>query len=146
MTQPLYRYVGSGATLESLRAHAARLAQLQGLVDQALPPYLAGMCHVANLKGDELILHAGSGAVAAKLRQSTPRLLNALAGHGVLLSAIKVATRPPPAVAPRREPTLRSVSTGTQDHLQALAQDLPEDAPLRQALERFMRHCRTRED
>lgn len=143
MTQPLHRFVGNGAALDNLRVHAARLSQLQAHVSQALPPYLAGLCHVANLKDDVLILHAGNGAIAAKLRQAAPRLLNALAGQGVMLSAIKVATRPPETRPAPREPTIRAVSTSTQHELHALATHLPEDDPLRQALERFVQNSRT---
>jgi len=143
MTQPLHRFVGNGAALDNLRVHAARLSQLQAHVSQALPPYLAGLCHVANLKDDVLILHAGNGAIAAKLRQAAPRLLNALVGQGVMLSAIKVATRPPETRPAPREPTRRAVSTGTQHELHALAAHLPEDDPLRQALERFIQNSRT---
>jgi len=145
MTQPLHRFVGTGATLDNLRVHAARLGRLQAQVNDALPPYLASLCHVANLKDGVLILHAGNGAIAAKLRQAAPRLLNALVGQGVVLSGVKVATRPPAAKAPVREPTIRSVSADTQHGLEALAGHLPEDDPLRKALERFVRNSRTDE-
>ena len=146
MTQPLHRFVGTGETLESLSAHAARLSQLQRHVSDALPPYLAGLCHVANLKDNVLILHAGNGAVAAKLRQAAPRLLNALAAQGILLADIKVATRPPQSAPAARAPLDRSVSHHTQDELHALAEKLPEGDPLRDALERFVRNTRTRDD
>ncbi|QID17039.1 DUF721 domain-containing protein [Nitrogeniibacter mangrovi] len=146
MAQPLDRYVGTGDTLQRLQAHAARLLRLQAHVDAALPPYLAGLCRVANLKEDVLVLHAGNGAVAAKLRQAAPRLINALAAHGIILSAVKVATRPPETRPTRPEPAVRSVSHDTCDGLQDLATHLPEDDPLRQALERFVQHSRTREE
>ncbi len=146
MTQPLHRFVDAGATLESLSAHAARLSQLQRHVSDALPPYLAGLCHVANLKENVLILHAGNGAVAAKLRQAAPRLLNALAAQGVVLADIKVATRPAETAPAAPEPLNRTVSHHTQDELHELAEHLPEGDPLREALERFVRSTRTRED
>jgi len=146
MAQPLNRFVGSADTLDQLKAHATRLARLQTHVEEALPPYLAGLCHVANIKDDVLVIHASNGAIAAKLRQAAPRLINALAGHGVILSSVKVATRPPERVAQAREPVIRDVSPDTCDGLNALAAHLPEDDPLRKALERFVQHSRTREE
>ena len=146
MTQPLHRFVGTGASLESLAAHATRLTQLQRHVSEALPPYLAGLCHVANLKDNVLILHAGNGAAAAKLRQAAPRLLNALAAQGIILAAIKVATRPPAAAPATHAPLNRSLSHHTQDGLHELAERLPDGDPLRDALERFVHSTRTRAD
>ncbi len=146
MTQPLNRFVGRADTLDRLKAHASRLTRLQTHVAEALPPYLAGLCHVANLKDDVLVIHANNGAIAAKLRQAAPRLLNALVAQGVVLSSIKVATRPPASVPPARPPTIREVSHDTCETLHDLAAHLPEDDPLRKALERFVQHSRTRED
>lgn len=146
MTQPLNRFVGNADTLDRLKAHASKLASLQRHVADALPPYLAGLCHVANIKDDVLIIHANNGAIAAKLRQAAPRLVNALAAQGVILSSIKVATRPPSSAPPAREPVIRDVSHGTCESLNDLATHLPEDDPLRKALERFVQHSRTRTD
>lgn len=146
MTQPIDRFVVQADTLDRLKAHATRLGRLQRHVADALPPYLAGLCHVANLKDDVLIIHANNGAIAAKLRQAAPRLLNALAAQGVVLSSIKVATRLPDSLPPTREPVIRHVSHDTCDTLNALAEHLPEDDPLRKALERFVQHSRTRGD
>lgn len=142
MTQRLERFAGDGTALDRLRAHAARLMQLQQIVLAELPPYLADSCHVANLKEDVLLIHAATGAVAAKLRQATPRLINSLAMQGVLVSSIKIATRPVRPTPPPRPPTQRAVSTQTQDALRTLAGHLPDDDPLRKALERFVRRSR----
>jgi len=146
MTQPLIRFVGSADTLDRLKAHASRLTRLQAHVTDALPPYLAGLCHVANIKDDVLVIHAHNGAIAAKLRQAAPRLINALAAHGVIVSAIKVATRPPQGAPSGREPVIRDVSHDTCNGLNALAEHLPEGDPLRKALEHFVQFSRTRED
>ncbi len=142
MSKPLRRFVDAGSTLENLRMHAQRLIELQRHVEAALPAPLAAVCHVANLKGDTLLIHADNGAVAAKLRQATPSLVEALAAQGVQLAAIKIATRPAHTAPPERPPTHRAVSGRTQHDMQTLADQLPQDDPLRQALERFMRQSR----
>ncbi|MCB1959051.1 MAG: DUF721 domain-containing protein [Rhodocyclaceae bacterium] len=147
MTQPLHRFAGTGSALESLHAHAERLGALQRLVETALPDHLAGLCHVANLKGDTLLIHADSGAVAAKLRQCAPQLLNALAGQGVVLAAIRIATRPAQRIRPEARPvTVRAISQRTRAGMDTLAATLPSDDPLRAALERFVRHSRGEEE
>ncbi|MBT0962484.1 DciA family protein [Denitromonas iodatirespirans] len=143
MTQRLDRFAGDGTALDRLRAHAARLMQLQQIVLAELPPYLADSCHVANLKDDVLLIHAATGAVAAKLRQATPRLVNTLAMQGVRISSIKIATRPVRPTPPPKPPTQRIVSTQAQDALRSLADHLPDDDPLRKALERFVRRSRS---
>lgn len=142
MSQPLRRFVDAGSNLESLRDHAQRLIELQHHVNAALPATLAAACHVANLKGDTLLIHADNGAVAAKLRQATPRLVEALAQHGVRLASIKIATRPAHAAPPQRPPTRRTVSGYAQQGMQTLADQLPADDPLRKALERFVTRSR----
>jgi len=142
MTQRLDRFAGEGSALDRLRAHVSRLGRLQQIVLTELPPYLADSCHVANLKEDVLLIHAATGAVAAKLRQATPRLLNTLAMQGVMVRSIKIATRPVNPAPPPKPPEQRTVSGQTQDALRSLASGLPADDPLRAALERFVRRSR----
>lgn len=62
------------AGIARLSAHAARLLRLHRLFEAALPPSLSGAARVANLRLGKVIVHADNGAVAAKLRQITPRL------------------------------------------------------------------------
>lgn len=140
MTQPLDRYVQSADPLSRLREHAERLTRLQAILARELPPHLAEVCGVANLKGDELVIHARGGAVAARLKQMAPSLVEAFAAQGVLLASIKVRVEvrnpaPPPPAAPQR-----AVSPATQDGLAELASTLPEASPLAQALRRFVGH------
>ena len=142
MSQPLRRFVDAGSTLENLRVHAQRLVELQHHVDAALPAALAATCHVANIKDGTLLIHADNGAVAAKLRHATPRLLEALCAQGVPLVSVKIATRPVRAAPPERPPPHRTVSSHTQQDMQTLASRLPPDDPLRRALEHFVNRSR----
>lgn len=142
MSQPLRRFVDAGSTLDNLREHAQRLIGLQQHVDAALPAALAAACHVANMRDGTLLIHADNGAVAAKLRQATPRLAEALGAQGVPLAGIKIAIRPIHAAPPERPPTRRAVSSHAQQDMQSLANRLPPDDPLRMALERFVTRSR----
>jgi Dna[CI] antecedent DciA-like protein len=138
MTQPLDRYFRSADALSRLAEHAARLIRLQAILSRELPPLMAESCGVANLKQDELVIHARSGAVAARLKQMLPSLLQAYARQGVLLAGIQVRVEvrnptPAPPAVPRRD-----ISAQTRGGLAQLANTLPADAPLAQALRRLV--------
>ena len=138
-TSSINKYLGSGDTLARLQAHAGRLLRLQVRLEALLPDYLAGACRVANLKDDELIIHADGAGVVVKLRQAVPSLLADFARAGIPLRDIKVkvamqAFRPPPVEVPHR-----SVSDATRSGLGDLASQLPADSPLAKALQRFVR-------
>lgn len=139
MAISLDRFIGQAETLQQLKAHAARLSRLESQLQAALPTPLAASCHVANLRDGDLVVHADSGAAAAKLRQSLPSLVAALQAAGAPVGTIRVRVkpveyRPAPAAAPTRE-----VSASTLQHLAALTHALPADSPLAGALQRFLR-------
>jgi len=137
-TSPIDTYLGSGDALARLQAHAGRLLRLQRQLAGLLPDYMADACRVANLKGEELVIHVNSAGLAVKLRQAVPSLLADFARSGVLLRDIKVKVsvpeyRPaPPPVTPRH------VSESTRSGLGELAASLPADSPLAKALRRFV--------
>ena len=138
-TNPIDTYLGSGDSLARLQAHAGRLLRLQRQLASLLPDYMAAACKVANLKGEELVIHVESAALAVKLRQAVPSLLADFARIGVLLRDIKVKVavpeyRPPAPPAPDRH-----VSESTRSGLGSLAETLPADSPLAKALRRFVR-------
>lgn len=77
------RRPASPSRLGSILQHAAYLAQLQRLLENALEPALAGHFQVANARENRLILLAASSAWATRLRMQTAEVLTALyrAGH-----------------------------------------------------------------
>ena len=142
MASPLERFIGQADTLQQLQAHATRLTRLEALLQRCLPGHLAATCHVANLRETSLVIHAESGAAAAKLRQALPSLLRRLRDEGAQVEDIKVRVKPVeyrPAAPP---PTLRQVSAQSRDELDALAASLPPDSPVADALRRLVRHSR----
>lgn len=145
MSKPLHRFLASGDALARLQDHASRLLRLQRCLEAALPPALAAASRVANLKGDTLVIRTDSGAVAARLRQMTPGLLEHFAAAGHVLTEIRVRVAPYAATW-QRPPTERQLSPGARRHLEGFAATLPADAPLREALERLARRSRSTED
>ena len=87
-TSPIDNFLGSGDALSRLQAHAGRLMRLQRQLEALLPDYMAAACKVANLKGEDLVIHVESAGLAVKLRQAVPTLLADFARAGVLLRAL----------------------------------------------------------
>lgn len=144
MTQSIDRYFSKGNSLAHMQAHAARLLRLQGQLRRLLPDYLGEACQVANLKDECLVVHVTSAALTVKLRQAVPSLLMEFARMGVALKDIKVKVTMPEYRPAPQAPEARSVSAETQAQLQALASQLPPDAPLARALQKLVARSRTR--
>ncbi len=142
MTQLLQRYLGGGDALARLQDHAARLRRLQGAFERCLPPLLAASCKVGNLKGDTLVVFAQGNAVAVKLKQMAPSVLEKLAGQGHALQDIQVRVAVHQPAAWRPAPMERSISAEGRRSLTDFAATLPADSPLRESLERLARRSR----
>lgn len=143
MTRPLQGFLGSGDTLSRLHDHAARLRRLQAALETALPPTLANACTVGNLKGDTLVLFARSGAIAARVKQLLPSLLQNFADAGTLLRKIEVKVTVHNVPEAPRAPVARAIGNAGRKSLEALRDSLPADAPLAAALEQLLRRSRT---
>lgn len=142
MSKLLQRYLGSGDTLSRLQDHAARLRRLQGILEGGLPPQFANACSVANLKDEVLVIAARGGAIAVRLKQMTPSLLDHFVHAGYPLKTIKIKVSTPEQMVEQRAPTVRSMSTSARNSLTDFAATLPDNAPLREALERLARRSR----
>lgn len=142
MTQSIQRFLGGGDALSRLQDHAARLRRLQGAVERCLPPLLAASCQVGNLKGETLVVFAQGNAVAVKLKQMAPSLVERLRDQGHLLSEIQVRVAVQQPTPWRPAPTERSISAQGKQSLTEFAATLPADSPLREALERLARRSR----
>jgi|tagenome__1003787_1003787.scaffolds.fasta_scaffold18114105_1 hypothetical protein len=76
--------------LHALKRHLTDLADLQRLVAASLPGHLSTSVNIASLKGGELILATDNGAVASKLRQIAPRVLNLIRQQGYEITGIEI--------------------------------------------------------
>lgn len=140
-TNPIETFLGSGDSLARLQAHAGRLIRLQRQLAEFLPDYMAAACKVANLKGEDLVIHVESAGLAVKLRQAVPSLITDFARAGVLLRDIKVKVSMPEYRPPAPPPVSRHVSDATRSGLGDLAASLPADSPLARALQRFVKRA-----
>lgn len=142
MTQLIQRFLGTGDALARLKDHAARLMRLQNMLQQQLPPALASSCSVANLKGETLVLLANGGAVAARLKQIAPTLIQQFAAAGLAITTIQVKVKVIETREERRPPPQRTISETGSRSLEDFSATLPAESPLRESLERLIRRSR----
>lgn len=124
-----------------LSEQANRLRQLQTLLDTSLPAYLQPGTHIANLKRGKIIIHAASGAVAVKLRQMAPTLVETFVceGHEVTGIDVKVQARRLFSGGLRKK-TAQKLSIPQKQVLTSLTSGLAEGSKLKLALERLLRN------
>ncbi len=138
-------FLSADSHLLRLSAHAGKLLKLQRIFERAAPAALVPHGRVANMKLGKVVIHAANSAVAAKIRQLTPRLTESFRQSGVDVNEIQVKVQPGSAQAPRQknEPPA-DIGLTTKQGLTSLAQNLPSDSPLKAALERFTERARLR--
>jgi hypothetical protein len=141
MSALLHRYLGSDTPLARLQDHAARLARLQCVLVPALPAQCANACRVANLKEDVLTISASGSAVAVRLKQMIPSLLDhfARAGYSMQNIRIRVGLPEPSPARSEQKVEARVLSNAAREQIETFAATLSADAPLRASLETLVR-------
>jgi hypothetical protein len=141
----LRSFLDSSATLVALSAQVERLLELQRLWEQIAPPPLAHACNVASLRDQVLALYANNGAIAAKVRQLAPTLLEKAQKSGLEVTAISVRVQARPAI-PENKP-IKNLHFGPSatSSLRRLVASLDE-SPLRQALKRMLERHSSKDD
>ncbi|MDR2259513.1 MAG: DUF721 domain-containing protein [Azoarcus sp.] len=142
MSTLLHRYLDRDTPLARLVDHAARLQRLQRVLAAGLPAQYAHACRVANLKDDTLIVNVRGSAIAVRLKQTIPTLLEHFAHAGHPLQRIRIKIELPDSAPAPRPPPARVLSDAAQAHIETFAATLPADAPLRGALETLTRRKR----
>ena len=122
-----------------LAARARALLGTQAALDRALPAALAGHVRVMQLENAVLSLACDSGAVASRLRNQTAPLITSLGKLGVVVTTVRTSVNPdllaryaPPVDKP-------GVPAAALNGLAQLNAEI-EDGPLKEALERLLRH------
>lgn len=120
-------------------AHAKRLMHLQQIFQTTLPPELRLHARIANLRLGKLVIHTSNSAVAAKVRQFTPRFTELLSKEGLKLTEVEVRAQALPT-GPSTKKTVNPdlPSESRKQALTSLTQQLPENSPIRGALEKLL--------
>lgn len=117
-----------------------QLNKLQQTFSGLVPPPLARACTVGQYARGTMLIYADNGAIAAKLKQLTPRLLLDFWKTGLEVSVIRVEVQVRPS-RPEAPPICSRMSPAGLKSLESLASELPE-SPLREALDRLLKHHR----
>lgn len=126
---------------QGLAAHARTLLAAQTALDRALPPALSRHVRVMQFEAEVLSLACDSGAVASRLRQQTGQLQADLARHGLAVQAVRVSVNPE-LMARYASPVEKAgLPPAALEGLAHLNADIA-DGPLKEALERLLRHHR----
>jgi hypothetical protein len=132
-----------GEGLERLLTRASALAELDRRLRRHLPPSLADVVSVANLRDGVLVLRTTSAEWRTRVHFLAPQLIEALRADPSTPNIAEIRIRITPAV--RQEEPRRSgpsLSAAAAHLLQATAQSLDDD-PLRLALARLAARHRT---
>ncbi len=137
----LKRHEGAAGLLPA----AERIARLESDLFAAMPASLRADCAVTDVDDATVVLRVASASVAAKLRQTLPRLRDALVARGWHVDGIRVRVKPRPSLADDapgwKSPVQPSISATGLDAFESLGQGL-EDTPLRAAIDRLVRRRR----
>lgn len=142
-TRRIGNLLASSDELQALSRQAQRLAELQQVLFEAVPPALSKATRVKNHRGGTLILLADNAAVAAKLRQLAPRLLLHLQIRTVEVTGIRVEVQvKAPQISTGNDVTKRVLPTDAVKDFGKLSDALPA-SPLKSALTRLVARRRS---
>ena len=128
--------MGGARELDSLAASAQRIAQLQQIYLEAVPPELAKTSQVSWSREGVLVVTAGNGAVASKLRQVTPRVLDRFRQRGFEFNSMRIRVQVAAGVRTGAYRTSKPLSAQALSALEKAIDTAPE-SPLKAALERL---------
>ena len=143
MNHSLESYLDAADGAGKVLAHARLLMKLTHLYQEIAPPHLGQASHLANYKSGIIVIHAASGAIAAKLRQMAPTLADGFSIRGVECNGVQIKVQARKINAQSTASTKKPLTPRTSHTLESLRDTLP-NSPLRTALETLLsRSART---
>jgi hypothetical protein len=134
--------LGTTGEFRALVQKTQRLAEWHKRYADCAPPALARSSRVAGFRSGTLVLWADNAAVAAKLKQLTPRLMTALNKQANEITSIRVQVQPvrvtPPAEKKR---SLSGLPPQAVEEFAKLCETVP-DSPLKAAIATLVAHHR----
>jgi len=126
---------------QGLAVRARLLLNTQAALDRALPAALSGHVRVMQLENSVLSVACDSGAVASRLRQLSDALVVGLVKRGIAAASLRVSVNPE-LMARYVHPVEKSgLPPAALDGLAHLNAEI-EDGPLKDALDKLLRHHR----
>ena len=127
-----HSFLSAAPNLQELLQQTQKLQALQQAWNEVAPKPLAAASRVGAVRQQTLIVYANNGAVAGKLRQLVPSLLEKIQKRGVEVTAIRVDVQVE-ALPPGKKQKDLTVSHNALSSLEKLEQSL-DDSPLKNAL------------
>jgi hypothetical protein len=129
---PAHSFLSSAPNLQALLQQAQKLLAVQKAWNEIAPKPLAAASRVGAVRQQTLIIYANNGAVAGKLRQLVPSLLEKIQKQGVEVTAIRVDVQVE-TLPQKKKPKDLAVSLNALSSLGKLERCLA-DSPLKNAL------------
>ena len=143
MNYSLESYLDAADGAGKVLAHARLLMKLTQLYHEIAPAHLGQASDLANYKSGIVVIHAASGAVAAKLRQLAPTLADGFSKRGVECNGVQIKVQARKTSTQSTTSTKKPLTLRTSHTLEGLRDSLPS-SPLRAALETLLnRSART---
>lgn len=137
MPHRLNAFLDSNQDLRQLSLRAKQIAALQQHYQLIAPHSLLQASRVMQLHGQTLILSADNGAVAAKLRQISAKLISLFRTRGCEVTGIQIRVQVRVNTTPVTH-IPRTLGNNGRKELENLAANL-QDSPLKTALRRLSR-------
>jgi hypothetical protein len=139
---PARSFLSDAPNLQALLQQTQKLLLLQKAWNEVAPKPLAAASRVGAFRQQTLVIYANNGAVAGKLRQLLPSLLEKIRTREPEVTAIRVDVQVE-ALPPGKKPKDLVVSHNALGSLEKLEQSL-DDSPLKKALHTLIqRHSDT---
>jgi hypothetical protein len=128
--------------LKALSSKTRRLRELQTLYLRSAPRELASASRVKSCKAGTLCISADNGAVAAKLKQLAPSLLNTIRKNDAEITGVRIEVQVGGTVSRAPTPRHKSLSPQALTEFETLAGKL-NDNELKLALANLVRRHRS---
>lgn len=137
MQNPLEIYLDAADGAGNVLAHAKLLIKLSKLYQKVAPLHLGQASCLANYKSGVIVIHAASGAVAAKLRQLAPTLAGSFSKMGIECNDVQVKVQARQISKQSSTSTQKPLSATASRELENLCASLPSST-LREALQSLL--------
>ena len=144
MQKSLENYLEAADGAGKVMAHARLLIKLTHIYQEIAPIHLGQASSLANYKSGVIVIHAVSGAVAAKLRQLAPTLVEGFSKRGIECNGVQVKVQARKINTQSKASPQKPLSSRSSRSLEDLRDSLP-DSPLRSALESLLTHAAKQE-
>lgn len=127
-----------------LMEHASDVLKAGRIYQQLVPPALARVSRVANLRAGMIIIHTEHGAAASKLKQQTQHLIDAFLRMGFECTGIEIRVQPSSIKEAESAATAKPLGERALTSLAEAAAKMRPGSALKEKLEYLIEHAARR--